>query len=195
MKVISFTFGVWLLAAFSVLGESSTNSVPIPVGTKLERRAPALREEADVQVHEQTNRSIASAERTDQVRNDCIKGRRVICGKVIKVLPEGLVVDSGYTALTKSPFNQSWVVDSGASVKRDSNAFEVNEPGAACVGIVFLTHFPKRPSVKLYDYVVIQGYPVGQHTYTSVPGVQKTVRKFSAGLDTAIKMNLAAEQK
>jgi hypothetical protein len=162
---------------------------------QIERLHPAQTEGAVVDVHEQTNHTATAAELTDQVRNACIKGRRVICGKVIKVFPDGLVVDSGYTALMKSPFNKSWVVDSGASVSRAPKTLEVNEPGAACIGIVFLTDIPKRPTAKLYDYVVIQGYPVGQHTYTSVPGVQKTVRGFSAGLDTAIRMNLEAEQK
>jgi hypothetical protein len=142
-----------------------------------------------------TNAEVVPGQNRDAIRNECIQGRRVICGRVIKVLSEGLVVDSGYTSLLQAPFNQSWLVSGGAVVKRDPKALELNEPGASCIGPVFLAHYPKKPAVKLYDYVVIQGYPVGDHTYTSVPGIQKTVRNFSAGLDTAIKMNLEAGEK
>lgn len=142
-----------------------------------------------------TNPVASHTERAEKIRTSCVNGRRVICGRVIKVLPEGLVVDSGYTSLLQSPYNQSWLVSGGALVTRDAKALELNEPGAACIGPVFLTDYPKRPPVKLYDYVVIQGYPVGKHTYTSVPGVPKTIRGFSAGLDTAIRLNLEAGEK
>jgi hypothetical protein len=176
MKSVSILLLATVLAAFAQTnavsakaGESTTNSV--------------------------TTNQIAWAERTEQVRSACVQGRRAICGKVVRILPEGLLVESGYTALLKAPFTQSWVTSGGASVTRDAKSLELNEPGAACVGLVVLANFPKRPSVKLYDYVAIQAYPMGQQTYTSVPGVQKTVRKFSAGLDTAIKVNLEMSQK
>lgn len=142
-----------------------------------------------------TNQAVASPQKFDAIRNECVKGRRMICGRVIKVLPEGLVVDSGYTKLLQAPFNQSWVISSGAVVCRDKKSLELNEPSSPCIGPVLLMHYPKRPVVKLYDYVAIQAYPVGQHTYTSVPGVEKTVRSFSAGLDTAINLRLEAGEK
>ena len=75
-------------------------------------------------------------------------------------------------------------------MSRDPKALEVNKPASACIGLVFLTDIPKRPAVKLYDYVVIQTYPAGQYTYMPVSDVRKTIRQFSAGLDTAIKPNL-----
>jgi hypothetical protein len=194
--MIHFIIGILIVAVCGVSGQSLLQSTNAPAkAPQIEHLDAAQTERVVVEVHEQTNHTTTVAERRDQIRNACIKGRRVICGKVIKIFPDGLVVDSGYTALMNSPFNKSWVVDSGAAVSRDSKTLEVNEPGAACIGIVFLTDIPKRPTPKLYDYVVIQGYPVGQHTYTSVPGVQKTVRGFSAGLETAIRMNLEAEQK
>lgn len=136
-----------------------------------------------------------SPERREEVRAACINGRRAICGRVLRVLPDGLVVDSGYTELLKFPFNQSWLTSGGASVTRDPKALELNEPGSACLGLVFLTDIPKRPTVKEYDYVAMQGYPVGQYLYTSVPGVTKSIRKFSAGLDTAIRLKLEAGEK
>jgi hypothetical protein len=156
--------------------------------------APALSNAAP-QTLSSTNPPASSPERTAEVRNACIQGRRVICGRVLKVLPDGLVVESGYTALLKFPFSQSWLTSGGASVSRDPNTMELNEPGSPCIGLVFLVDIPKRPPVKQYDYVAIQGYPVGPYLYTSVPGVQKTIRKFSAGLDTAVRMNLEAGEK
>jgi hypothetical protein len=111
---------------------------------------------------------------------------------VIQVLPDGLIVDSGYDNLLNPPFNQSWVVRGTADVKRDPAMVEENRPDAIGVGLVCLTELPKRPPVKIYDYVVIRGYPAGERMYTPVPGVQKTLRRFSASLDRAVKINLQA---
>ena len=74
---------------------------------------------------------------------------------------------------------------------RAENLVETREPGALCVGTVFLTDLP-RGKPHPYDYVIIAGYPAGEHTYTSVGTIQKTVRRFSANLDKAVKANLAA---
>ncbi len=135
-------------------------------------------------------------ERTQAMRNACIQGRRVISGRVLQVLPDGFVVDSGYKGLGDPPLNkQSWIVPGNAVVARDANAIELNEPGSMCIGIVFLTDTPKRHSPKQYDYVIIPGYPAGQKTYSPIATVEKTVRRFSGGLDTAIRLNLEAGEK
>ena len=64
-----------------------------------------------------------------------------------------------------------------------------------CVGTVFLTDLP-RGKPKQYDYVLIAGYPTGEFIYQSVGTIQRTVRRFSANLDKAVKSNLAtAEQQ
>ena len=139
--------------------------------------------------------ALSATQRGDDARNMCIANRRVVCGRVLKVFSDGLVVESGYTELTRPPLNQSWLVNGGAVVNRDPKALELNEPGSPCIGIVFLTNIPKRPAVKQYDYITLQAYPTGQHTYTSVPGVDKTVRCFSASLDAAIRVNLEAGEK
>lgn len=131
-----------------------------------------------------------SDQRAAEIRTACIDGRRAVCGKVIKIVPGGLVVDSGYATLMEPPFNQSWVISGGASVTRDPKVMELNKPASPCIGVVFLTDVPKRPAVKLYDYVVLQAYPCGQFNYVPVVGVQKVIRKFSAGIDTAVKLNL-----
>jgi uncharacterized repeat protein (TIGR03806 family) len=116
----------------------------------------------------------------------------LICGKVMQVSSEGLVVESGYTNLLRAPLTESWVAPGNVSASRNPNTVEVNEPGAACVGMVFLVDTPKRPPVKLYDYVMIQAYPAGEYAYTSVPTITKTIRKFSGGLETAVRLRLEA---
>jgi hypothetical protein len=131
----------------------------------------------------------------EQTRAECVAGRRFICGKVMQITRAGLVVDSGYTRLLEPPFDKSWLVRGTASLKPALHAVEAASPGTPCIGLVFLTDFPKRPAVKLYDYVVIQAYPAGTYVYSPVPTVQKTLRRFAAGLPTAVKLNLQASEK
>jgi hypothetical protein len=137
----------------------------------------------------------ALAQRGEEVRMACIEGRRYVCGRVLQILPEGLVVDSGYADLLKPPFNQSWVVRANVEVHKNPSLIEEKKPDAICVGLVFLTNIPKRPTVKPYDYVVIHGYPAGEHVYAPVPGVDKTIRQFSASLERAVTLTLAASEK
>jgi len=139
--------------------------------------------------------AVKTAQRTEQIRNNCINDRRYICGRVLQVTTNGLVVDSGYSKLLSPPFNKSWVVRSNVSVDRDPHAVEEKKPDAICIGIVFLSNIPKRPAVKEYDYVVIHGYPAGNHQYVPVPGVEKTIRRYSASLERAVEINLANESK
>jgi hypothetical protein len=135
------------------------------------------------------------AQRVEQVRTACIEGRRYVAGKVVQVVPEGLVVESGYSRLLSAPFNKSWVVSGTASVSPDPSAVEERKPDAVCVGLVLLSNIPKRPGVKAFDYVVIHGYPAKEYTFKPVPGVEKVIRRFSASLDRAVEANLDHEQK
>ncbi len=139
--------------------------------------------------------AVQAAQRAEQIRTACIEGRRFICGRVLQITPEGLVVDSGYSRLLSPPFDQSWVVRGTASVKHDASTFEEKKPDAICVGLVFLVKIPQRPAVKDYDYVVIHGYPAGEYCYVPVPGVQKTIRRYSASLERAVQINVEREQK
>ncbi len=139
----------------------------------------------------QTNQPTIDRRRVERVRAACLNGRRSICGRVLQVSPAGLVVESGYTNLLRAPFNKSWLVSRTVSASRDVKAIEMDEPGSPCVGLVLLTTFPKTPAVNLYDYVIIQGYPAGAYEYSPLPGVQKTIRKFSAGLETAVQFSLS----
>jgi hypothetical protein len=136
-----------------------------------------------------------AAQRAEQIRTACIEGRRFVAGRVLQATADGLVVDSGYSKLLSRPFNQSWVVRGTVSVDRDTSAVEEKKPDAMCVGLVLLSNIPKRPAVKSYDYVVIHGYPAGEYVYVPVPGVQKTIRRFSASLDRAVQINLERERK
>ena len=137
--------------------------------------------------------AVATAVRAEQIRTGCIQGRRLVCGKVLKILPDGLVVDSGYTDLLREPFSQSWVNPGSISVSHNANVLELNEPGTPGIGLVFLTGIPKRQKVNAFDYVVMMGYPAGQYIYTPAPNIEKPIRKFACGLDTAVKLNLQAE--
>lgn len=137
----------------------------------------------------------ATALRAEQIRNDCIRGRRLICGKVLKIFPDGLVIDSGYTDLLRPPLTESWVVPGTVPAQRNPAVLELNEPGTPCIGLAFLTDIPRRQKVKQFDYVILMGYPAGQYVYTPAPNVKKTIRKFSAGLETAVKLNLEPDKK
>ena len=136
--------------------------------------------------------AVAVGVRAEQIRPGCIAGRRLVCGKVLKVLPDGLVVDSGYLDVLRPPLTQSWVIPGAVTAHRDPAAIELKEPGTPCIGLVFLTDTPKRPKARVFDYVVLMGYPAGSHGYTPAPGVEKTLRRFSAGLDTAVRLQLQA---
>lgn len=131
---------------------------------------------------------------TEKIRTACVQGRRIICGRIVKILPDGLAVDSGYTTLMRPPLNKSWLIPGTVEATRESSMVEGNEPGCACVGLVIITDVPKLRSAKpkLYDYVVIQCYPIGQSSYTSVGNIRRTVRRYSATLATAVKVNRAA---
>src|SRR5262245_17842640 len=135
-----------------------------------------------------TNSALAIYQSVDQVRAECLEGRRSICGKILRVLPDGLVVESGYTDLLRPPLTDSWLVPGTVSATRPPNLIESSEPGAACVGTIFLTDFPKArgKEPKPFDYVILVGYPAGETTYTSVGTVQKTVRRFTGTLAAAV---------
>ena len=142
-----------------------------------------------------TNQMPSHVQRAEQVRDTCIASRRSICGRILKVLPDGLVVESGYTNLMRAPLTRSWLVPGTVTASRAVNLVESREPGAVCIGTVFLTDLPKARGhkPKQDDYVIIEGYPAGQYTYTSVGTVRKTVRRFSTQLARAVDLNLQAE--
>jgi len=138
------------------------------------------------------------AQLLEHTRLQCIQQRRIICGKIVKVLPDGLIIDSGYTNLMRDPLNHFWLVPASAKAERAVNLIEGDQPNCVCVGLVFLSNLPKRPAkpaAHLYDYVNLTGYPAGQYIYTSVGEVRRTVRRFSAKLAAAIEWNFNEIEK
>ena len=152
-----------VLLAFSAAAQSNR---PVP-GT-----APSVHKE------------MASAELRERVRNRCIEGRRSICGKIVRILPDGILVEAGYTNLLREPLTKSWLVPGTVTAGLATHAIESKEPGAICFGTVFLTDLP-RGKPHLYDYVILCGCPTGEIVYTSV-GIKKVARRFSANLDKAV---------
>src|SRR5262249_38753039 len=128
-----------------------------------------------------TNR-LSTIELREQLRTTCLHGRRSICGKILRIFPNGLLVESGYTNLLREPLTQSWLVPGSVIASRAQNLVESKEPGALCVGTIFLTDLP-RGKPQQYDYVILAGYLTGEFSYISVGSVRKTVRRFSANLD------------
>jgi hypothetical protein len=143
----------------------------------------------------ETNQTLAVLLHEEQVRADCIKGRRLVCGKILEIRPDGLIVESGYTNLLRDPLTKSWLVPGTVEASLAENLIESDEPGSAAVGRVFLTDFPKSRKAKLarYDYIIIEGYPAGQYTYESLGTIRRTVRHFSAVLTKAVDLKLRTE--
>jgi hypothetical protein len=133
----------------------------------------------------------STIELREQLRTTCLNGRRSICGKILRIFPDGLLVESGYTNLLREPLTRSWLVPGSVVASRAQNLVESKEPGALCVGTIFLTNLP-RGKPQQYDYVILAGYPTGEFSYNSVGSVRRTVRRFSANLDRAVQANLAA---
>ena len=180
-QIVIMKFFIWMFfAASSLPGQTNDLSSTNAAGVKIETNPPSF-----------------NIERAEQIRTTCLQGRRLVCGRIIKVLPDGFVVDSGYTDLMREPLNRSWLVPGSAVAHRESNLVEQDEPGAVCVGPVFLTDLPKKRGArpKQYDYIIILGYPAGRHTYTSVGTVRKTVRHFSANLLKAVDLNYNRAEK
>jgi hypothetical protein len=146
---------------------------------------------SDAQTSNLTNQ-IEIFQTIEAARSNCIQGRRIICGRIVKMLPAGLVVESGYTNLMRHPLESSWLIPKTVEAARDPTLVEKAEPDSICVGLVYLSELPKarRTKPQLYDYVVIEGFPAGQFTYNSVGTVQHTVRHFSANLAAAVKARL-----
>ncbi len=137
-----------------------------------------------------TNENAAVLQHVEELRARCIGNRRMICGKILKIMPEGIVVDSGYTNLMRAPLNQSWLIPGSALAERATNVVEGAAPDSICAGQVYLIDLPRPPrgaKMKLFDYVILEGFPMGKYTYTSVGDVQHTVRQFSAKVTTAVR--------
>jgi len=135
--------------------------------------------------------NIQVLQHVEELRAQCIQERRII-----KILPEGVVVDSGYTNLMRAPLNQSWLISGTVEAEHATNIVESSAPDSVCIGPVYLIDLPKPPrgmKPKLFDYVVLDGFPMGKFAYTSIGDVQHTVRQFSAKVTTAVRWRYGQE--
>lgn len=170
---------LFILSAFSIFAQTNPVAAPVQITENL------------------TNENMAILQHAEELRAVCIQNRRIICGKILKVLPDGIVVDSGYTNLMRVPLNQSWLIPSTVVAGRATGLVEGREPDAICLGQVFLTDIPKLPpgtKLQTFDYVVLEGFPMGQYTYASVGDVRHTVRKFSTKVANAVRWMYGQEE-
>jgi hypothetical protein len=132
------------------------------------------------------------AVRAEQMRAVCVQDRRCVCGRILKVLPEGLVVESGYPSLLRTNLHGAWLIPGTVTAARDPNLVESRRPDSICAGLVFLTDLPKlrRARLRPHDYVVLHAYPAGRYTYVSAGNVRRIVRRFAGGLETAVRLSL-----
>jgi hypothetical protein len=142
----------------------------------------------------QTNQTVAG-QRVEELRADCLERRRTVCGRIVRVSPEGLVVESGYDSLTRPPLNRSWLVPATATVGAAPHLVEGNRQDCICVGLVFLSDYPSTPRPGPNDYVNLKGYPVGEFSYTSVGEVRRTIRRFSVKLKKAVQWRLDEDSR
>lgn len=157
---------------------------------------------AEFRVIGQTNsvtstNQVAAPVQAEAVRAKCVQGRRIIVGRILEILPTGLVVESGYTDLLREPLDKTWLIPGTATATLNRALVEADRPDAICAGLVFLTDFPKSRTLKpkVYDYLNLHAYPAGHFTQT-LPGDQKReLRRFAAGLETAIRLNLEGEKR
>jgi len=155
------------------------------ISTTAQTNAPAPADVASAQTN------IALIQLKEQIRSQCLEGRRTICGKILRILPEGILIQAGYTNLLREPLTKSWLLPATVVASPAPDLVESKKPGGICVGTVFLTDLPRgKPHV--YDYVILCGYPTGETTYTSVGTVKKTARRFSANLDKAVAVLASA---
>jgi hypothetical protein len=207
VKVRRTTYGLKLgsrlAAAGALLALAAAGCVhsrpPAPgsSGTTVAAPAPGLPPAAPA-APAAANAPAPALDRSEQIRNACLDGRRMICGRVLDILTNGVIVDSGYTDLMREPLNRSWVIPGNVAATKNPNALEANVPGTPCIGTVLLnvSDLPKRGArpIHQYDYIVLLAFPAGEYEYVPVPPIKKTIRKFTGTLEMAVAMNLAAEK-
>lgn len=169
------TIAPLLISLFALAAAAQTN-------------APSAAEAGAVQTN------IARIKLKEQIRTQCLEGRRTICGKILRILPDGLLIEAGYTNLLREPLTKSWLLPATVVASPAPGLVESKEPGAICVGTVLLTDAP-RGKPHMYDYVILCGYPTGETTYTSVGTLKKTARRFSANLDKAVAAILTSSSE
>src|SRR5579863_1514070 len=109
-----------LIVAMPALGQNN-QVAPAHPSSEAPNSSPGI-------IERQTHPGVTAAQRIGDIRLDCIRNRRTICGKILKVLPEGLVIDSGYTDIMRAPLNRSWLVPGSVQERRAANLVESDQP-------------------------------------------------------------------
>jgi hypothetical protein len=131
----------------------------------------------------------------NRLKNQLEQGRRRIRGKVLQRISEGLLVDSGAATIAYAEETHYGTSPDGDPISWGGGTIaEGKTPGEEALSLVLLQDFPD-PNMTDGGYVDIMAYPVGLYTYETVNQSSKTVRIFSANLDTAIKTLALKEQQ
>ena len=137
------------------------------------------REDRAAELQKATAISAAMA-KYDGLKNQLIQGSRRVDGKVLQKISVGLLVESGDFGRSFKEYHEDVYGTRGGIMTEGSS------PGAEALNLVLLQDYPDS-SMADDGHVDIIAYPVGLYTYESVGKSQKTVRKFSCNLDTAIR--------
>src|SRR5690242_16782594 len=99
---------VMLLVSAAFSGSAQTNAIASTnrAGEVLKDGQAPIRDAQKITESAVPNQStvakekvLSIEERSEQIRTACINGRRYVCGKVLQIVPEGIVVDSGFSVL------------------------------------------------------------------------------------------------
>src|ERR1700733_13258996 len=85
----------------------------------------------------------AMTQRYEQVRMEGIQNRRLIAGKIVELLPDGLVVGRCHTNLRRAPLNSSGFLPGTVPAAPPATRVEANPRDPICVGLVFVADLPK----------------------------------------------------
>ena len=180
--LLRWTFALALFALLAVAVKAQTGPAPGPTAIPAKVSGPSIVPSA-----------ATNAVRAEEIRAACVQARRCVCGRVLKVFPNGVLVESGYPTLLREDLHGAWHLPHTVVAHPAAHLVERNEPDAICVGTVFLTDLPKprgakKEHIEPYDYVVLHSYPAGYCSYSSVGSIKHLVRRFSGGLETAVRL-------
>ena len=128
----------------------------------------------------------ATQEKYNRLKARLVQGSRRVDGKILQKISDGLLVQSGDHGRALREYREDVYGARGGTMT------EGNAPGAEALSLVLLQDYPD-PNMVDDGHVDVIAYPIGLYSYDSVGKSQKTVRKFSCNLDTAIR-TLALEE-
>ncbi len=121
------------------------------------------------------------------VRFRIAQGSRLISGKVSQNVRSGLLIVSGDDEWKKFVDIE---IAAGRTPKLENYPNDKQPAGSVFVGRCLLEGHPQKESIADGDVITVMGYPAGTHSYTSVEQAARTVKKFSASLETVVDREL-----